>query len=205
MTYATITSLQAVDGKIDTLTAKAITTDNLEAKVATLGYLSAESADVKFATIESLTAVDGKIDTLSSKAITTENLSAKVADLGYLSADSAEISYAKIDFSNVGTQVVSSSMIIDGAVTNEKVANLSANKITSGTIDASKITVTNLNADNITVGTINGQRIGNGSLSLDKLAEEVPTKEYLDNVEKNLQGQIDGAIETFTKSEIPYR
>lgn len=203
LTYATITSLQAVDGKIDTLTAKAITTDNLEAKVATLGYLSAESADVKFATIESLKAVDGKIDTLSSKAITTENLSAKVADLGYLSADSAEISYAKIDFSNVGTQVVSSSMIIDGAVTNEKVANLSANKITSGTIDASKITVTNLNADNITVGTINGQRIGNGSLSLDKLAEEVPTKEYLDNVEKNLQGQIDGAIETFTKSEIP--
>lgn len=203
LTYATITSLQAVNGKIDTLTAKAITTENLEAKVATLGYLSAESADVKFATIESLTAVDGKIDTLSSKAITTENLSAKVADLGYLSADSAEISYAKIDFSNVGTQVVSSSMIIDGAVTNEKVANLSANKITSGTIDASKITVTNLNADNITVGTINGQRIGNGSLSLDKLAEEVPTKEYLDNVEKNLQGQIDGAIETFTKSEIP--
>lgn len=203
LTYATITSLQAVDGKIDTLTAKAITTDNLEAKVATLGYLSAESADVKFATIESLTAVDGKIDTLSSKAITTENLSAKVADLGYLSADSAEISYAKIDFSNVGTQVVSSSMIIDGSVTNEKVANLSANKITSGTIDASKITVTNLNADNITVGTINGKRIGDGSLSLDKLAEEVPTKEYLDNVEKNLQGQIDGAIETFTKSEIP--
>ncbi len=203
LTYATITSLQAVDVKIDTLTTKAITTDNLEAKVATLGYLSAESADVKFATIESLTTVDGKIDTLSSKAITTENLSAKVADLGYLSADSAEISYAKIDFSNVGTQVVSSSMIIDGAVTNEKVANLSANKITSGTIDASKINVTNLNADNLTVGTINGQRIGNGSLSLDKLAEEVPTKEYLDNVEKNLQGQIDGAIETFTKTEIP--
>lgn len=203
LTYATITSLQAVDGKIDTLTAKAITTDNLESKVATLGYLSAESADVKFATIESLTAVDGKIDTLSSKAITTENLSAKVADLGYLSADSAEISYAKIDFSNVGTQVVSSSMIIDGAVTNEKVANLSANKITSGTIDASKITVTNLNADNITVGTINGQRIGNKSLSLDKLAEEVPTKEYLDSVQENLQGQIDGAIETFTKTEIP--
>lgn len=201
--YATIELLQATDGRIDTLESKAITTDNLESKVATLGYLSAESADVKFATIESLTAVDGKIDTLSSKAITTENISAKVAELGYLSAESAEIGYAKIDFSNVGTQVVSSSMIIDGAVTNEKVANLSANKITSGTIDASKITVTNLNADNITVGTINGQRIGNGSLSLDKLAEEVPTKEYLDNVEKNLQGQIDGAIETFTKSEIP--
>lgn len=201
--YATIELLQATDGRIDTLESKAITTDNLEAEVATLGYLSAESADVKFATIESLTAVDGKIDTLSSKAITTENLSAKVADLGYLSADSAEISYAKIDFSNVGTQVVSSSMIIDGAVTNEKVANLSANKITSGTIDASKITVTNLNADNLTVGTINGKLIGSGSVDLDKLSKEVPTKEYLDKVQEDLQGQIDGAIETFTKSEIP--
>jgi len=52
LTYATITSLQAVDGKIDTLTTKAITTDNLEAEVATLGYLSAESADLKYANIK---------------------------------------------------------------------------------------------------------------------------------------------------------
>lgn len=201
--YATIELLQATDGRIDTLESKAITTDNLEAKVATLGYLSAESANVKFATIESLTAVDGKIDTLSSKAITTENLSANVAELGYLSAESAEIGYAKIDFANVKGQVVGSSLIKDGAISDAKISNLSANKITGGTIDASKITVTNLNADNITVGTINGQRIGNKSLSLDKLAEEVPTKEYLDSVQANLQGQIDGAIETFTKTEIP--
>lgn len=52
LTYATITSLQAVDGKIDTLTAKAITTDNLKAEVATLGYLSADSADLKYANIK---------------------------------------------------------------------------------------------------------------------------------------------------------
>ena len=201
--FATITSLEAVDGKIDNLEAIAITTNNLNAKVAELGYLTADEADIKFATITSLEAVDGKIDNLEAIAITTNNLNAKVAELGYLTADTAELAYAKIDLSNVGSQVVSSSMIIDGAVTNEKVANLSANKITSGTIDASKITVTNLNADNLTVGTINGQRIGAGSLSLDKLAEEVPTKEYLDSVEENLQGQIDGAIETFTKTEIP--
>lgn len=50
--YATITSLQAVDGKIDTLSSKAITTENLSAKVAALGYLSAESADLKYANIK---------------------------------------------------------------------------------------------------------------------------------------------------------
>lgn len=52
LTYATITSLQAVDGKIDTLSSKAITTENLSAKVAELGYLSAESADLKYANIK---------------------------------------------------------------------------------------------------------------------------------------------------------
>lgn len=52
LTYATITSLQAVDGKIDTLSSKAITTENLSAKVADLGYLSAESADLKYANIK---------------------------------------------------------------------------------------------------------------------------------------------------------
>ena len=200
---ATIGFAKVDSSFIKDLTADKAYIENLKASIADIGYLTANEADIKYATIASLEVVDGKIDNLETIAITTNNLSAKVADLGYLNADKADIAYAKIDFSNVGTQVVSSSMIIDGAVTNEKVANLSANKITSGTIDASKITVTNLNADNITVGTINGQRIGNGSLSLDKLAEEVPTKEYLDNVQKELQGQIDGAIETFTKSEIP--
>lgn len=197
---AAIDHLDANSAIVDTLKSQVITTEYIKSATADLGYLTADSAVIK-----------GKLD--------ANQLSAEVAKLGYLTADSAVITgkldtnqlsaevaklgYAKVDFSNVGSQVVDSSMIKDGAVTNEKVANLSANKITSGTIDASKINVTNLNADNLTVGTINGQRIGNGSLSLDKLAEEVPTKEYLDNVEKNLQGQIDGAIETFTKSEIP--
>lgn len=201
--YATILEMKALSGKFDDLDAKAVTVDNLSAEVAKLGYLSADSAELKYATIESLEATDGKIDILTAKAITTDNISASVVELGYLSAESAEITYAKIDFANVKGQVVGSSLIKDGAISDAKISNLSANKITGGTIDASKITVTNLNADNITVGTINGQRIGNKSLSLDKLAEEVPTKEYLDSVQANLQGQIDGSIETFTKTEIP--
>lgn len=120
-----------------------------------------------------------------------------------LDVDTAKITYATIDFANVKKQVVDTSLIRDGAVTNEKVQSLSANKLTAGTIDASKITVTNLNADNITVGRINGKLIGTGSVDLDKLAQEVPTKEYLDKVQEDLQGQIDGNIETFTKTEIP--
>lgn len=173
ITYATITNLNATNASIDNLKTN---------------KLDATYADIINANVESLKAANAEITQLKANSLT---------------ADIADLKYAQIDFANVKGQVVTTSLIKDGAVTNEKVQSLSANKLTAGTIDASKITVTNLNADNITVGTINGKRIGTGSLSLDKLAEEVPTKEYLDSVQEELQGQIDGNIETFTKTEIP--
>lgn len=173
ITYATITNLNATNASIENLKTN---------------KLDATYADIINANVESLKAANADITQLKANSLT---------------ADIADLKYAQIDFANVKGQVVTTSLIKDGAVTNEKVQSLSANKLTAGTIDASKITVTNLNADNITVGTINGKRIGTGSLSLDKLAEEVPTKEYLDRVQEELQGQIDGNIETFTKSEIP--
>lgn len=185
---------------------------------ALINKLSVDEADIRYASIETLKAVNANIDNLKTNKLdatyadiinaNVENLKAANAEItqlkaNSLTADIADLKYAQIDFANVKGQVVGTSLIKDGAVTNEKVQSLSANKLTAGIIDASKITVTNLNADNITVGTINGKRIGTGSLSLDKLAEEVPTKEYLDSVQEELQGQIDGNIETFTKTEIP--
>lgn len=173
ITYATITNLKATNASIENLKTN---------------KLDATYAEIINANVESLKAANADITQLKANSLT---------------ADIANLKYAQIDFANVKGQVVTTSLIKDGAVTNEKVQSLSANKLTAGIIDASKITVTNLNADNITVGTINGKRIGTGSLSLDKLAEEVPTKEYLDKVQEDLQGQIDGNIETFTKTEIP--
>lgn len=173
ITYATITNLNATNASVDNLKTN---------------KLDATYADIINANVESLKAANAEITQLKANSLT---------------ADIADLKYAQIDFANVKGQVVGTSLIKDGAVTNEKVQSLSANKLTAGVIDAAKITVNNLNADNITVGTINGKRIGTGSLSLDKLAEEVPTKEYLDKVQEELQGQIDGNIETFTKTEIP--
>lgn len=173
ITYATITNLNATKASIENLKTN---------------KLDATYADIINANVESLKAANAEITQLKANSLT---------------ADIADLKYAQIDFANVKGQVVTTSLIKDGAVTNEKVGNLSANKITSGEIDASKIKVYNLNADYLTVGYINGKRIGTGSLSLDKLAEEVPTKEYLDKVQEELQGQIDGNIETFTKKEIP--
>lgn len=173
ITYATITNLKATNASIE----------NLKTNKLDVTY-----AEIINANVESLKAANADITQLKANSLT---------------ADIADLKYVQIDFANVKGQVVTTSLIKDGAVTNEKVGNLSANKITSGEIDASKIKVYNLNADYLTVGYINGKRIGSGSIELDKLAEEVPTKEYLDKVQEELQGQIDGNIETFTKTEIP--
>lgn len=49
-------------------------------------------------------------------------------------------------------------------------ANFSANKITSGTIDASTVTVSNINAGNISTGTLNADRIASASITGTKIA-----------------------------------
>lgn len=53
---------------------------------------------------------------------------------------------------------------------NNALGNLSANKITSGTIDASVITVSNINAGNISTGTLNADRIASASITGTKIA-----------------------------------
>lgn len=202
--YATIESLDATNATITDLISKAITTDNLSAKVALLGYLKADTAQLTYATISSLNATTAKIDDLVAIAITTENLSAKVAEIGYLKADEleasvakfgylkaevAEIIYATIDLANVkdgsitnamiGTGVVDTAQIADSSITDAKIVGLTANKITAGKLDAGVIEVVNLNAANITVGTINGQQISDGAIDTSKLTSGAVTSDKI--------------------------
>lgn len=180
----------------DGLSAANASITKLEAENANItGVLNAASADIDSLQADNavirneLVATNAKIDKIVTTDITAEYLEAnyvqaalleaKVGEFGYLKVEDADLAYAKIDFANVTGQVVGTEIIKDSAITDAKIANLSANKLTAGTIDASKITVSNLNADNITVGTINGQLIGQGSVDLDKLAEEVATSEQV--------------------------
>lgn len=140
---------------------------------------------------------------LSALFATSNEFQQIVSKVNNLDITKADKDYVDSNFAKLTNGYIDSTVIRDGSIVDAKILGVSANKLTAGTIDASKITVTNLNADNLTVGTINGQRIGNGSIDLDKLSQEVPTKEYLDSIASNLQGQIDGAIETWTSAEIP--
>ncbi|MFQ4158191.1 gp58-like family protein, partial [Lactiplantibacillus argentoratensis] len=71
-----------------------------------------------------------------------------------------------INISTEGIQIygnklhITADTYIDNAVIKDAmIANLSANKLTAGTINAANINVINLNANNITTGTINGSNL----------------------------------------------
>ena len=198
---STLTNDLFKDGTIENSKIKDATIENSKIKDATLTGAKIQDATIGFAKVDS-----SFIKDLTADKAYIEKLKASIADIGYLTADDADIAYAKIDFSNVGTQVVSSSMIIDGAVTNEKVANLSANKITSGEIDANKVTVSNLNASNINTGTLT---VGGVTLNINENKAEIDGSDIKDGtvtlkgLSTEVKDVIDGAIETFTKSEIP--
>lgn len=163
------------DAQITTakITAAAIGT----AQIQNAAVTNAQIAD---ATIDSAKIANGAIGTaqIQDAAIGNAQIadasidSAKIADaaIGTAQIQTGAITTALIDTAAVGT-----TQIADGSITDAKIVNLTANKITAGTIDASEIDVINLHADNITVGTINGQQITDGAITNGKLASGVVT------------------------------
>jgi hypothetical protein len=85
------------------------------------------------------------------------------------------------------------------ALGNNALANLSANKITSGSIDASVITVSNLDAGNISTGTLNANRIASASITGTKIAAGTITAS---NIASNTITATQIAAGTITAAEI---
>ena len=86
---------------------------------------------------------------------------------GTLSAD--RIAANSLNVSKLSGTIANGNWAIDFDNGTLSIGEISANKITSGTLDASNITVTNLSADSITAGTISAARIEDRSLSGTKL------------------------------------
>lgn len=166
--YATITNLEAVDGKIDTLEAKAITTDNLTAKVAELGYLTVDAADIKYANIElsnietanvgklfadvglidRATIVEGHITGfLDSVEVNAASITAGtlIADRILLRGNNQGVLYALNNFGELESQNVDT---LDGYVLTDH--TITADKIVAKSITSNEIDVENLFAQNIT-------------------------------------------------------
>lgn len=158
LTYATITSLQAVDGKIDTLSSKAITTENLSAKVAELGYLSAESADLKYANIKLSNIEVADIATLFTKVGLIDRATIVEGHItGFL--DSVEVNAANI---TAGTLVADRILLKGengllyslnnlGELQSKTIDTLDGYILTDRTVNADKIVAKSITANELDV------------------------------------------------------
>lgn len=79
--------------RIDVLQASSITTENLQAGLASIGYLTATE----------LRALNATVDTLDAKAITTDTLETESAKIGFVKAAQIEGTYATIEQLNAAT------------------------------------------------------------------------------------------------------
>ena len=205
---ADIEDLEAATARIGDLEADHVSVNTLEAATARIetlevDHVSVEDFEVEQANIDSLQAATADIDTIRANSAKVQNLTAAQLEADHATIGSLDTTYMHADMANADVAWINNGTIRDGAIVSAMINDVSANKLTAGTINGSVINVTNLNADNITAGTINGQRIGQGSLSLDKLSENVYTEAEVDTIVDGLNDRIDGAIETHTGTAVP--
>lgn len=196
--YATIANLNALSGKFDTLSAKAITTDNIAAVTAKLGYMTAEQADIKYANIE-LTNIDtanvatlfanvGLIDRatvveghitgfLDSVEVNANKITAGtlVADRILLKGSESGLLYALNNLGELTSTTVDS---LDGYVLTDRTIN--ADKIVANSITANELDVANIFADNAVISTITSQSAFINAISTNSVV--VGIKNTVDNL-----------------------
>lgn len=194
MTKAEINS--AIEEKADSITLSVnqklsnySTTQEINTKIsAEIGSLTS-TVQKTYATKTELTTAKTEIkQTTDSISSTVSNKVGKseIASTINQTAQSVKISASKIDLSGYATFTA---LKTSGSTT------INGSNITTGTIDASKVTVKNLNASNITSGTISASKISGGTLSLTGTNTTISSTNF--NVDKNgkitaTEGKIGG-------------
>lgn len=153
---ASITDLVAKKASIDDLTAKQANIDALAAKSADITALAAEKAD-----IDDLTAEKADILAVSAKKADIETLSAQTANITKLFSDTASFDEATVgklwsSLANIKTLLSNRLLageaniddltadqlkVINGWITSAMIESLTADKITAGSLDTSKVTI----------------------------------------------------------------
>lgn len=197
--YATIENLNALSGEFATLSAKAITTDNIAAATAKLGYMTAEQADIKYANIEltnietadvatlfasvglidRATVVEGHITGfLDSVEVNANKITAGtlIADRILLKGSTDGLLYA---LNNLGELTSSTVDSLDGYVLTDRTIN--ADKIVANSITANELDVENIFADNAVISTITSQEAFIDAISTNSVI--VGIKNTVDNMQ----------------------
>lgn len=177
-TNATIENLNADLIKANEIIATKVDADYVDAEIVEANKILADEIAAKYVTIETLEAdyatikyVDAEIvaaeELIATKA-TIEDLEAAEAKIGVLDADVANIT--SIMAGNVGTgllqtiHLTAQNMVVDDAViTNAMIADLSADKLSVGTIDTDEITIQSTDGSMVLQGSLQQFKDENGT------------------------------------------
>jgi len=192
-----------IDASVITVTnldASNITAGTLDANTVTISNLTVDVGDISNLNFSSLGATSQDIiNTLATNAIlsTIGNGAISQAKLGTLTVDVANVS--NLNFSSLGAtsqdiiNTIAENAILakigDGQISEQKLGNISASKITSGTIDAGRISTSSLasvfinTSANITSAlTVQGQTVkaSGNVLTGDRLEHNGASNTYID-------------------------
>ena len=136
---------EAINADIENLVAGKAEIEDLKATNAQIENLKVNKAD-----IEQLNATKGEITQLKSEVAEIGFLKGDIADIenilaGNITADNIASGTITSDKIQAGTITSGSGIIADGAIGNAQISSLEASKISSGTIDTSKVTVQGAN------------------------------------------------------------
>lgn len=154
-----------------TLDASKATITNLNATNITTGTLSADRIATHSINVNRLT---GKIENNSNWELDFQNGTFSIGNISANNINTGTLSAERIAANSISVSKLTgiieddedADWYIDLTHGFMKIGSMSANNITTGTLDAADVSVINLNASNITSGTLSASRIQGGTLTL---------------------------------------
>lgn len=174
-----IEAVKNMDGSINGNTVDKVTIDQI------LGFKDGVESEIK--TGETITGIVGEISATKAQIGTIESTYLKVteADIKYAMIDLANIKNASIKTAMIDVGAVNTAQIADGSITDAKIVELTANKITAGTLSVERLEIRGSNKsivyalNNITgalqsqnVDTLNGEILTPRTITADKIVAQ---------------------------------
>lgn len=174
-----IEAVKNLDGSINGNTVDKVTIDQI------LGFKDGVESEIK--TSETISGIVGEISATKAQIGTIESTYLKVteADIKYAMIDLANIKNASIKTAMIDVGAVNTAQIADGSITDAKIVELTANKITTGTLSVERLEIRGSNRsivyalNNITgamqaqnVDTLNGEILTPRTITADKIVAQ---------------------------------
>lgn len=174
-----IEAAKNLDGTINGAAVDKVTTDQI------LGFSSAVESNIKNS--GTIAGINGEIAATKAQIGTIENTYLKTAeaDIKYAMIDLANIKNASIKTAMIDVGAVNTAQIADGSITDAKIVELTANKITAGTLSVERLEIRGSDRsivyalNNITgalqaqsVDTLNGEILTPRTITADKIVAQ---------------------------------